>query len=214
MSSRPGPIRQLWLRWKALKLPWRRQWLAGHDLAGNTFWEFKDQLNTNRLRRMARPNPKLHYSDIKYTPQWHQWLRHTRGAPPSLEEQQYDVSRQAQLKYLAQKADERWASAPSFLDAPSKQQPEPAIGVNDPGGYAPQTEPEAKQGVRSVVGTAEEVREAADGMEVDKGRFRGETREMPRRKEAREENPFKVQRGGPSENWEPAAWSPGVAKRR
>lgn len=32
MSARarePGSIRQAWYRWKALKLPWRRQWLCG-----------------------------------------------------------------------------------------------------------------------------------------------------------------------------------------
>ena len=35
------------------------------DLAGNTFWEFKDSLNANRLRRIAKHNPRTHYSDIQ-----------------------------------------------------------------------------------------------------------------------------------------------------
>ena len=35
------------------------------DLAGNTFWEFKDAMNANRYRRIAQYSPKTQYSDIK-----------------------------------------------------------------------------------------------------------------------------------------------------
>jgi hypothetical protein len=35
------------------------------DLSGTTFWEFKDSLGSNRLRRIAQPDPKTHYSDVK-----------------------------------------------------------------------------------------------------------------------------------------------------
>jgi len=67
MSSRSGPgsIKQLWFRWKALRLPWRRQFLAGADLAGNTFWEFKDALNSNRFRRIVKYPRQTHYSEVK-----------------------------------------------------------------------------------------------------------------------------------------------------
>lgn len=68
MSSRvaePGAIKRLWLRWKAIRLPWRKQFLVGADLAGNTFWEFKDALNANRLRRIVRYDRRSHYADIK-----------------------------------------------------------------------------------------------------------------------------------------------------
>lgn len=76
-------LRNLWLRWKSLKLPWRRTFLVGmlmlraktgesrllmilgQDLVGNTFWEFKDHLNANRLRRIVRYNPQAHYADVK-----------------------------------------------------------------------------------------------------------------------------------------------------
>jgi hypothetical protein len=62
----PKPLLQLWYRWKALRLPWRRQFLAGHDLAGNTFWEFKDAANANRLRRIVKyTKPTTHYADIQ-----------------------------------------------------------------------------------------------------------------------------------------------------
>jgi len=65
MSSGPGYIKQLWFRWKALKLPWRSKYLVGADLAGNTFWEFKDALNSNRLRRIAQYGRAAHYADVK-----------------------------------------------------------------------------------------------------------------------------------------------------
>ncbi|KAI9881589.1 MAG: hypothetical protein M1830_000153 [Pleopsidium flavum] len=159
------------------------------DLAGNTFWEFKDALNANRLRRIVNYNPTTHYSDIQISPQWHQWLRQTRPTAPSIQEQQADLVRQAQLKHLARLADERWASKPSFLDKP-KEQPSPATVPRDPGGYAGQTEPGEREGVRNAVGTPAEVGE-----------------------KVRKENPWKRQRGGAGEEWQPEAWTPGPVKR-
>lgn len=243
MSSSPSAVRKLWYRWKALRLPWRRQWLAGEctiwikrddsdtvqgaDLAGNTFWEFKDAMNSNRFRRIVRYNPRAQYADVKIsrmadngsvlqvttngcvTAQWHQWLRHTRWEAPSIQEQQYDVSRQAQMKQLAQQADERWNSVPSFLDSPERQQPAPAIGVKDPGGYVQQTEPEQSEGVRSAVEGPEKVADASEGRPQDEGRFRGATKE----KQAKE-NPWHKQQGGPSEGWQPQSWTPGAVSRR
>lgn len=115
------------------------------------------------------------------------------------------------MKELAAKADERWRSQESFLDAPSKQQPAPAIGVKDLGGYMPQTEPEDKQGVMSGVGDQEQVQGAVDGKgkEVDEGRYKGKAKQ-------REEAPWakQAQRGNPGEGWQPESWTPGVAQRR
>lgn len=111
------------------------------------------------------------------------------------------------MKQLAAKADERWASVPSFLDAPNKQQPAPAIGVKDPGGYVQQTEPTQTEGVRSAVGDDSEVQQSTEGHAKDEGRFKGKTRE-------RDQGLWKQQRGGPGEEWQPQAWSPGVATRR
>ena len=144
------------------------------------------------------------------TAQWHQWLRHTRYEPPSIPEQQYEVSRQAAMKGLAARADERWKSIPSFLDPPERQQPQPAIGVKDPGGHAPQTEPEAKQGVASGVEDQGKVDAVVkEGKDVDEGRFKGATRE---RQPAPWDQPKKG--GAPGENWQPESWSPGVVTRR
>ena len=122
------------------------------DLAGTTFWEFKDPLNPIRPRRVAQHSRTKHYADVQVSPAWHQWLRHTRFEPPSLQEQQADVQRQLQLKQLAQLADERWASKPSYLDAPKDTgQTAPATSPRDPGGYVGRSEPEEKQGVRSGI---------------------------------------------------------------
>lgn len=115
------------------------------------------------------------------------------------------------MKQLAAEADERWNSIPSFLDAPNRQQPQPAIGVQDPGGYAPQTEPAEKQGVRSAVDNEQSVTAAAEGKHKDDGRFKGSGRE----RRAREEAPWEknAPKGGPSESWQPGTWTPGASQR-
>lgn len=209
--SQPGYLRQLWHKYKSLRLPWRRQFLVGADLTGNTFWEFKDAMNANRFRRMVKykGGSAVNYADVKisrtpfpmpevysnaltdgFLAQWHQWLRHTRPAPPSIQEQQYEVSRQAMMKQLAAQADERWRSIPSYLDAPKNQQAGPAMEVAD------SKPPDAGQS---------EVHSAVEGQE--------EAREKKAKEE--KENPWaRADRGAPSENWQPGAWSPGVAQRR
>lgn len=115
------------------------------------------------------------------------------------------------MKQLAAKADERWNSIPSYLDAPrTTQQPGPATEVKDPGGYAPAMEPAQNQGVMSAVEGQDKVAQAQDGKKVDEGRFRGEGSEKERGA-----NPWRTaERGGPSENWQPRQWSPGAAQRR
>jgi len=60
---------------------------------------------------------------------WHQWLRHTRLHPPSLSEQQADITRQIQLKQRVKLADERWAAKASVLDRPRRGNLE--VGVGD-----------------------------------------------------------------------------------
>lgn len=82
-------VNSLWFQWKSLKLPWRKSRIAGKlstqatldistvlltlaahlgvDLAGNTFWEYRDDPNANRWRRMLKPDPKIHLSDVQVT---------------------------------------------------------------------------------------------------------------------------------------------------
>lgn len=45
--------------------------VLGEDLAGNTFWEFKDVLNAARFRRIVRFDPKTHFSDVQVTREFH-----------------------------------------------------------------------------------------------------------------------------------------------
>ncbi|KAI9699753.1 MAG: hypothetical protein M1836_002788 [Candelina mexicana] len=196
-SPRIGTLTQLWSKWKTLRLPWRKQYLAGMDLAGNTYWEFRDQLNATRYRRIVKYNPKTHYADVKIAPQWHQWLKQVRPDPPSIPEQRADLQRQANMKQLAQRADERWASKPSFLDKP-KEQPVPATLPRDPAGYAGQTEPDEKEGVRNAIGSPEDIGRAAGDQNTEKDPW-----EQAKRR-AR----------GPSEGWQPQEWTPGPARKR
>ena len=70
------------------------------------------------MRRIVQYPSSTALSDVNISPQWHQWLRHTRREAPSLAEQSQDLVRQANLKALAAQADARWAAKPSFLDTP------------------------------------------------------------------------------------------------
>lgn len=91
---------------------------TGQDLAGNTYWEFKDALKAERYRRIVRYTKRTHLSDAGVSPQWHQWLRHTRPEPPSIQEQSADLTRQAQLKHNAALADARWAAKAQYIEQP------------------------------------------------------------------------------------------------
>lgn len=161
----------------------------GTDLYGNTFWYFKPSFASLQPRRILQNNPKIAYSDIQISPQWHQWLRHTRPSPPSLQEQQTDVVRQQQLKRLAQAADERWAAKPSVLDKPRRGNM--ALGVGD--GEA-----------EGTVG-----RRWEPGEETAPGETAEEKKGEKRKKE--KENPWKRDQG--KAEYQPEAWTPGPSKR-
>ncbi|KAH7395887.1 hypothetical protein BKA64DRAFT_72064 [Cadophora sp. MPI-SDFR-AT-0126] len=220
MSSKtPSVVTKAWFRWKSLKLPWRKKYLVGLDLQGNSFWEFHDALSTDkhRMRRIVQYPPSTHYSEIKISPQWHQWLRHTRREPPSLLEQSQDLVRQRNLKILAAQADARWAAKPSFLDAPpERSQPVPALEVNDPGGGAGDVISGAREQTKATMGEEE----SAGKMQIPDGirprsnePLDGEEKRLKNENE-KKEDPWKNARGGPSEEWQPQAWTGNVAARR
>ncbi|KAJ5574752.1 hypothetical protein N7450_008651 [Penicillium hetheringtonii] len=177
-------VNSLWFQWKSLKLPWRKSRLAGVDLAGNTFWEYKDDMNSSRWRRMLKPDPKVHLSDVQVTPQWHQWLRYVRENAPTVEEQQQEVVRQMQIKQLARLADERWASKPSFLDKPHPNNPTHTI-TGDSGNAKPQNSETTTQNASPQTKPA--------------------TESQP----PNAENPWaKADNRNPGDSWQPAGWSP------
>jgi NADH dehydrogenase [ubiquinone] 1 alpha subcomplex assembly factor 2 len=188
-----------------LKLPWRKKWLVGFDLSGNTFWEFKNAITEGRPRRILHYDPKAHVADVKIPPSWLQWLRYTRFDPPTIEEQQLDEVRQVQIKQLAAAADARWAAKGSYLDSPAKQQAITGAQLRDPGDHLGQTEPESKEGVRNLAGSHEEVEHARSGEAVDQGRFKGRSKETPR---------MPVKLGKSDIEKQPEPWTPTTVKRR
>jgi NADH dehydrogenase [ubiquinone] 1 alpha subcomplex assembly factor 2 len=114
------------------------------------------------------------------------------------------------LKQLAARADERWKSIPSFRDPPKLQQPAPAIGVNDPGGYvAPEVQSNSGEGVASIVESSE------SEAQPPKNEFAEAAAKREVREKKLEQSPWKApQKGAPSENWQPESWTPGAAQRR
>jgi NADH dehydrogenase [ubiquinone] 1 alpha subcomplex assembly factor 2 len=177
------------------------------------------------MRRIVQYPSSTHYSEIKISPQWHQWLRHTRYDPPSLIEQSQDLIRQENLKVLAAKADERWAAKPSFLDKPGTErgQPVPALEVDG----VPKLETEAMEGpVKSAVGGLEDQTTGTEAGSAVKAAEENETtpprsneqfeqnkrQKMPQKNE--KDNPWKQARGGPSEEWQPQAWDGNMAAAR
>merc|ERR1711939_1206072 len=215
MATQPGAIKKLWWGWKSLRLPWRKRWLVGFDLAGNTFWEFKDALNAGRLRRIVQYGRKTYYSDVNVSPQWMQWLRHTRHEPPSINEQQLDEIRRAQMKQLAAQADARWASKPSALDKQADRHQLPS--AHPP----PEATPKDFAHQAQVQETVGEV--AADlAKETPMERQQGPPppgeappqdtfSEEPAKKPSKEFKGYSLGRQGEQQ---PMSWSPKAARRR
>ncbi|KAI4594393.1 hypothetical protein KJ359_008417 [Pestalotiopsis sp. 9143b] len=193
-----SPILRAWYRWKMLRLPWRKRFLVGLDLRGNTYWTFLDKRadkhadpRTLRWRRIVQYPRSAHLSDVTVPPQWHQWLRHQREEPPSLADQAADVARQSRIKALAAEADARWEAKPRLSDMPgaAKGQPQPAL---DTGRTQPQEQ-------------------AAEQKMQDKGLRDGAAAQG---KTEVQDDPWKKAATGPGETWQPAAWTPTSTRKR
>ena len=177
-----------------------QQQQPGYDLSGNTFWEFVDPLNPVRPRRIVHYPRSTHYGDVALTPAWLQWLRKTRPDAPSIAEQQFEVQRQGNMKQLAARADQRWREQESYLDKPQDTgQPQPLMQPLDKGGYDGGTSkpgaPGASDPTLNATNTADEV-------------------EQKTQKPENQESPWKKYEKGPSETWQPDAWSPGKVEQR
>jgi NADH dehydrogenase [ubiquinone] 1 alpha subcomplex assembly factor 2 len=155
-----------------------------------------------------------------------QWLRHTRHEPPTIAEQQQDTMRQERMKVLAAQADERWASKPSALDAPDKQQPMQMLQSRDPDSGV--TQMNTDQDIRDEVAPPQPVEQR------DATPFPAETgapQQMPRdppvpattdnaptvttrkpRKKEPKDSPWS--HAAQSKEWQPQGWTPAPAKRR
>ncbi|KAH8879908.1 hypothetical protein GQ53DRAFT_737842 [Thozetella sp. PMI_491] len=211
MSPKPAsPLLQAWYRWKALRLPWRKRFLIGLDLKGNTYWEFRDVRGAEgRWRRIVKYPRSTHHGDVDVSPAWHQWLRHTRKEAPSIEEQQADVVRRERMKYLAAQADAKWAAKPRLVDTdPSTAQPKTALG---PGGNLAQAQ-EGQPGAPQEPMHQEDV--ANSGSRQDTWRkMQQEAQRSPRSGGA---DPWKQaqRRRGPSEEWQPQSWAPSPSPKK
>src|ERR1700722_14952086 len=109
-----------------------------------------------------------------------QWLRHTRFDPPSLVEQQADQIRQERIKILAAAADERWASKPSVLDPPEKQQPIQMLTSRDPSGSVGQTAPTSGKGELSNVSGQADIDNTIKGKQTGNGIKESPWKKSPR----------------------------------
>jgi len=170
------------------------------------------------MRRIVQYPASTHYSEIKISPQWHQWLRHTRKDPPTLTEQSQDLVRQRNLKKL---------------DTPGRAQPLTASGVKDPRVYVESEEAEVGTEARNAISRTLEDRirdtdanlgnrvAREHGSRIVEESGAGASREVPtkkgesRLKDKKEQlDPWKHARGGPSEEWQPQAWGGTVAPRK
>ncbi|VEU21290.1 DEKNAAC102515 [Brettanomyces naardenensis] len=97
--------KRAWYKWKSLKnVPFRKQFFAGYDLKGNTYWEFFPQGTTNiKPRRIWHPYRSqsflFDYYD-KLPIQWLQWLRYSRWKAPTVQELVDDEKRLQRLQKL------------------------------------------------------------------------------------------------------------------
>lgn len=159
-----------------------------------------------------------------------QWLRHTRFEPPTITEQQQDMMRQDQMRMLASQADARWASKPSALDAPDKQQPvqmlksrDPDTGVvqtnvdqqiRDRTELPPNVEEQDPRPQQVEVSTPSQQMphdppEPADAGDAPSVQTRKRMKKEPR------DSPWKqATRNNPGEDWQPQGWSPAPARKR
>jgi len=213
-----SPVLKAWYKWKSLRLPWRKQFLIGLDLQGNTFWEFRDVRGSDpnaRWRRIVRYPSKTHYGEVKVSPAWHQWLRHTRKDPPSLQEQQAEQMRQERIKMLAAQADAKWAGKPSLMDAPGnvRGQPQPALGAGMMN-HSVQQEQQQQQAQQEESATATTTDgQAAGTREQTWEKMKQEAQQQVKTPAP---NPWKqaAHARGPSEEWQPQGWNPAAAPKK
>lgn len=169
--------------------------VPGRDLKGYTYWEFKDTNDATRLRRIVKYPRSVPLSEVKVTAQWHQWLRYMREQPPTIEEQVQEVTRQERMKILAAQADARWEAKARVMEAPAQHaQPIPAPDTSKTHADAP-----AATGANgSQEGSIQQpTTEPSDAVKKEFGH-----------------DPWAKPRGGPSEEWQPEAWTPPSGKRR
>ena len=176
------------------------------DLAGNKYYYFKP--DARPPRRILQSDPKIQFSDVEISPSWHQWLRHTRPDPPSIQEQQQDVMRQQQLKHLAAAADARWANKPSVMDRPRRANQE--LGIGDGEGEVGRVGSRGEAGRQLGPGeTGDQVKD--QGAEIGDPATEGKVSER-QSDDKKQDDPWRRKKGIAGEGYQPEAWTPGSVR--
>lgn len=111
------------------------------------------------------------------------------------------------MKQLAAQADARWEAKPRMMDAPPGEstiaQPLPALQSRV-----------ARAGGEEEAGQGEVTRTDAIASGEEQVQAATKLKHKEVEKEVEKEDPWKKHsRGGPSEDWQPQAWSPPASKR-
>ncbi|KAJ2788774.1 hypothetical protein H4R20_007306 [Coemansia guatemalensis] len=117
-------IRTVFMWWKALRLPWRKDVLAGTDLDGNLYFE-RLARGAYRSRRhvLYRKNISVdEYSDKTIPVQWQAWMRHTRDQAPTVAELIQDMRRQERVAENVQRLALSDARIAKNTPAPGREQ--------------------------------------------------------------------------------------------
>lgn len=121
------------------------------------------------------------------------------------------------MRQLAARADQRWREQESYLDKPEDTgQTQPLMQPLDKGGYdggaSKPGAPGANDPSLNATNTAEEVE--AKMQDAQQQQTRASLQERLKKEQVKGENPWKKFEKGPSETWQPEAWTPGKAQQR
>lgn len=106
------------------------------------------------------------------------------------------------MKYLAAEADARWEAKPRYMDAPGQETGQPVAALESQAARGAPSAHEAQ-----AVGKNTQKDAIASGPEQEQSQ-----QSFP--KETAKGDPWKQhRRGGPSEAWQPNAWTPPSSKR-
>ncbi|KAJ2083459.1 hypothetical protein H4R24_000839 [Coemansia sp. RSA 988] len=136
-------FRPVYLWWKALRLPWRKDVLAGTDLDGNLYFE-RLVRGAYRSRRQVlyRKNITVgEYNDKIIPVQWQAWMRHTRIQAPTVAELIQDIRRQERVAGNVQRLalNDTRVSTSSTKNAPAQSRKQQQFQKSAPGqGYSPE----------------------------------------------------------------------------
>jgi NADH dehydrogenase [ubiquinone] 1 alpha subcomplex assembly factor 2 len=122
------------------------------------------------------------------------------------------------MKVLAAQADARWASKPSFLDAPDKQQPAQMLESSHSGAGPRQANAVEEAGRRegepqSILKSEEEI--AGDAAEEKANESTLKVPKKMKKNRGPKDSPWnEVVKGNPGDEWQPNEWRPSPGRRR